>query len=94
MQMQQQGSTDYFNGQMTAASLLGMSPGNQSRAAGDALRGTTAGAGDRPTTWWSPMSPTFWVVAVGVATVLGMAGADARVRLGRKGKAAVSVGAV
>jgi hypothetical protein len=89
MQMQQSGS-EYWN--QTAASLLGMSPANQSRAAGEALRGSTAGAGDAPTVWWSPMSPTFWVVALAGATVFGMAGADARVRIGRKGKAQVSVG--
>lgn len=89
--MQQSGG-EYWS--QSAANLLGMSPANQSKAAGDALRGTTAGAGDRPTTWWSPTSPTFWVVVLAGATVLGMAGADARVRVGRKGRAAVSVGAV
>ncbi len=85
-------SQDYFNGQMTAASLLGMSPANHSSAAGQALPGSSAGAHDKVTTWWSPESPSFWVIAVGVATIFGMAGADARVRIGRKGRAAASIG--
>lgn len=77
-------SEQYFNGQLTAAQLLGIKPGSSSyKAAGQALPSSDAGAGDRLTTWWSPESPTFWVALVGVLTIAGMAGADARVRLGR-----------
>jgi hypothetical protein len=85
-------SQDYFNGQATAASLLGMSPANHSTAAGHALPPSTAGASDHPTVWWSPQSSTFWVALVGGLTLFGMAGADARVRLGKKGRASASIG--
>lgn len=81
----------YFNGQATAAELLGMNPGAGSRAAGESLPLTSAGAGDHSNTPWSPDSPTFWVAAFILLAVLGAAGADARVRL-FKGSAGASVG--
>lgn len=86
-------SEQYFNGQMTPAQLLGINPAGSSayKPAGHALRGSSAGAGDAPMTWWSPSSPAFWVIAAIVVTVTGMAGADARVRLGRRSLSA-SVG--
>lgn len=78
-------SEQYFNGQMTAAQLLGINPGGgrPGKPYGESLPGSDAGAGDRLATWHSPDSPIFWVALVGVLTVAGMAGADARVRLGR-----------
>jgi hypothetical protein len=75
----------------TASSLLGLSPASGSRAAGQSLPPVTAMAGDRQQVWWSPDSPTFWVAGLIGLTVLGMAGADVRVRL-FKGKAGASVG--
>jgi hypothetical protein len=88
-------STEYFNGQMTAAQVLGIRPGPRGGGAGESLPSTSAahGAGDNASVWYSPDSPTFWVVAVLGVCVFGMAGADARVRLGR-GRAAASVGKV
>lgn len=85
-------SEQYFNGQMTAAQLLGINPAGSGayKPAGHALPASDAGAGDPLSRWWSPYSPTFWIILVGGLTVVGMAGADARVRLG---KARVSVGA-
>lgn len=85
-------SEQYFNGQMTAAQLLGINPGgHRGPGAGQALPASHAGAGDGLAVWYNPDSPVFWVVAVGVLTVFGMAGADARVRIGRR-RAAVSLG--
>lgn len=89
--MQLAGSADYVNGQVTASTLLGMSPANQSRAAGASTPPVTVAGGDRAMVWWHPDSPDFWLVVVAAATIFGMAGADVRVRLlGRR--AAVSVG--
>lgn len=84
-------SEQYFNGQMTAAQLLGINPGGYRGGAGESLPASNVGAGDGMAVWHSPDSPIFWVVAVGVLTVFGMAGADARVRIGRR-RAAVSLG--
>ena len=87
-------SEQYFNGQMTSAQLLGINPAGSPgayRPAGHALPASDAGAGDGLAAWYSPDSPVFWVALVGVLTVFGMAGADARVRLG-KARAAVGVG--
>lgn len=82
---------DYFNGQATAAQLLGMNPGRGTRAAGEVLPLTTSGPGDHAMSWWDPDSPTFWGIVIIALTAAGMAGADARVRLFRR-RASVSVG--
>jgi hypothetical protein len=84
-------SEQYFNGQMTAAQLLGIRAGGAGGTAGAGLPSSTAGAGDSVTVWWKPDSPTFWVAATAVLTLFGMAGADARVRLGKR-HAGVSLG--
>jgi hypothetical protein len=80
-----------FNDRYTASALLGLAAGSGSKAAGHSLPPVTAMAGDRQMVWWSPDSPTFWVLGLISLTVLGMAGADVRVRL-FKGKAGASVG--
>jgi hypothetical protein len=82
--VQLQGSADYLDGQMSAAQLLGMSPARQSRAAGASTPPVTAAGGDRQQVPWSPDSAGFWIAAIGMLTVLGMAGADVRVRLFRR----------
>lgn len=86
-------SEQYFNGQMTAAQLLGMNAG-AARApfgGGQGLPGSTTVAGDRAAVWWHPHSHAFWAIIIGVLAIGGMAGADTRVRLGR-GRAGVNVG--
>lgn len=88
--MQLAGSADYVNGQITAGALLGMSPANQSKAAGASTPPVTHAGGDRGMVWWHPDSPDFWLIGVGVLTILGLAGADVRVRLlGRRASASV-----
>jgi hypothetical protein len=82
--MQTPMSEQYFNGQMTSANLLGIKAGTcGTPGASMPVVTPTAGPGDRVTSWFHPDSSTFWVVVIGAATVLGMAGADARVRFGR-----------
>jgi hypothetical protein len=89
--VQLQGSADYFNGQMSATQLLGMSPAQQSKAAGQSTPPVTAAGGDRQQVPWSPDSPLFWVAVFGGLTVLGMAAADVKIRLFKR-TAAAAVG--
>jgi hypothetical protein len=74
--------------------VLGMSPAGQHQSespAGETLPSSSHTGHDRGALPWHPDSPGFWLVLVGVATVLGVFGASFNVRAG-KGKAGVSVG--
>lgn|GEM_PF-2366477 len=89
--MQLYGSADYINGQLAGSALLGMSPAQQSRAAGASTPVTTAAGGDRQMVPWSPDSEGFWLAVIAGLALVGMAGADVRVRLFRR-EARASVG--
>lgn len=89
--MQLYGTADYLNGETSSADLLGMNPAQQSRAAGESTPLTTAVHGDRQMLPWSTDSPGFWLTIVAAATVIGIIGADVRVRLFRR-EATASVG--
>lgn len=80
---------EYFDG-LSPSRLLGISPANQTKAAGDTLPPTTLTGGDMASLPWHPDSPTFWLVAVAGATLLGLIGASVEVRA-FKGKARASV---
>lgn len=85
---------EYFD-ELSPARLLGISPANQTKAAGHALPPTTATGGDMVANWWHPDSPTFWLVAVAGGTLLGVIGASVEVR-GRafrgRGRAGAEIG--
>jgi hypothetical protein len=83
--------SDYFNNRLSPAALLGLSPANQSKAAGQALPPTSVTGGDNAFVPWHPDSPTFWLLLVGVGTIFGLVGASVQVRAG-KGKAGASIG--
>lgn len=85
------GTADYLNGGTSSAELLGMSAANQSRAAGHSTPLVSAAGGDRQFVPWSMDSPGFWLAAIAVATLVGVIGADARVRIFKR-EAAASVG--
>lgn len=85
------GSSDYLTGNVSAASLLGLSPANQTKAAGMALPPVTHTGGDMAVIPWHPDSPTFWLVVIAAGTVLGIAGASVRVRA-FKGRASAELG--
>lgn len=85
------GTADYLSGNLSAAALLGMSPANQTRSAGSALPPVDTVAGDMAFVPWHPDSPTFWLVAIAAATVLGIAGASVHVRAFR-GRASAELG--
>lgn len=85
------GTADYLTGQFSAASLLGLSPANQSRAAGMALPLSTHVGGDKASLPWHPDSPMFWLAVIAGATVVGLAGASVRLRVG-KGRAGAQLG--
>lgn len=84
---------DYWNSSLSPAALLGLSPAVQTKAAGAGLPPTSVTGGDNAYLPWSPDSPTFWLLAIGVATVFGLVGASVNVRAG-KGKAGASLGTV
>jgi hypothetical protein len=67
---------------LSASRLLGINMANGSRAAGASLPPTTAAYGDKGAVWWSPDSPTFWLVGVAAATIVGLAGVEVRGRAG------------
>lgn len=83
--------SDYWNQSLSPAALLGLSPANQSKAAGAALPPTSVTGGDNAYVPWHPDSPTFWLLAIGVATIFGVVGASVNVRAG-KGKAGAHLG--
>lgn len=89
--MQLYGSADYMNGQLSAGTLLGMSPANQSKAAGASTPPVTAAGGDRQMVPWHPDSEGFWVAVIAGLALIGMAGADVRLRLFKR-EARASVG--
>lgn len=71
--------------------MLGMSVAAGSQAAGIALPPTTNAANDREHVPWHPDSGMFWLILFTLAAVFGIAGASAKVRVGR-GEASASVG--
>jgi len=78
---------------LTASRLLGLNMASGSQAAGQALPPTTAAYGDRQQLPWHPDSPTFWLIVIAGATILGLAGVEVRGRVG-KGKAGAQIGTV
>ncbi len=62
------------------AALLGMSAGNQSRAAGAGLPPVTVTGGDLAMVPWHPDSPLFWFALLAAVTIVGLAGASIEVR--------------
>ena len=87
-----QDAAQQWNG-LTASRLLGVGLASGSSAAGEALPPTTAAYGDRQQLPWHPDSPTFWLIAIAGATVLGLAGIEVRGRVG-KGRAGANIGNV
>lgn len=83
--------------QMTASGLFGLSPGGMSPASagggGDVLPPVSHMAGDRGVVPWHPDSPSFWLIAVGTLTLVGVLGASFNLRAG-PARAGASVGKV
>jgi len=73
----------YWNQRMVPSQLLGLNPASGSKAAGAALPPTSVAGGDMAMVPWHPDSPVFWLLLVGGLTVFGVAGASAKVRLGK-----------
>ena len=82
---------DYWNTKLSPAALLGLSPANQSKAAGAVLPPTSVTGGDNAFVPWHPDSPTVWLLAIGVGTIFGLLGASIQVRAG-KGRAGANIG--
>lgn len=83
-----------FGQEWSPYNVLGMSPAAQQHTespAGQTLPSTSHTGLDKGALPWHPDSPGFWLVLVGVSTVLGVFGASFNVRAG-KGRAGVSVG--
>lgn len=79
---------DYFQN-MTAANIIGITPGgyrpvSPQSAAGETLPASSHMAGDNGASAWHPDSPHFWFMALGVAAILGIVGASVDVRAGKR----------
>lgn len=72
---------DAFYGQMTAYNLTGLNPGRASGAPAAAPLSSHS-AGDMGAVPWHPDSHTFWLLAIGVGTVIGIIGASVNLRAG------------
>lgn len=70
-----------FYGQMTAYNTYGVNPGAASGAP-EMAPPVSHMAGDKGAVPWHPDSPTFWLVLIGTASLLGIAGASINLRAG------------
>jgi hypothetical protein len=82
-----------LNQNASVSSLLGLSPASPRLGGyeGQQLPASTYTGADKAAVWWSPDSPTFWLIALGGGTLLGLFGAHVQVRAGRT-RASAEVG--